>query len=145
MTAAPEARTNAQGFPLVTCYRCKGSGEFSFNRVTGKVCFGCGGTGWCIRRGKASTAWKAYQEAVAAAGQKPWAEVSVGEAVKPFWDRPRKVVTVESIEADTLNPGHIIVRFSSGGTLGTQPDFTVALAVVDPARLPDPAEFTKGL
>lgn len=145
MADAPEARTNAQGFPLVTCYRCKGSGEFSYNHATGTVCFGCGGTGWCIRRGKAAKAWAAYQEAVKAAGEKPWSEVAVGEAVKPFWDRPRKVVTVASIEVEDVNSGRIMVRFSDGNMLGTQLEFTVALAAVDPARLPDPAEFTKGL
>lgn len=138
-------RTNAQGFPLVTCYHCKGTGQFSYNTVTGRRCFGCGGTGETVRRGKATKAWNAYLEAVKAAGEKPWSEVAVGAAVKPYWDRPRKVVTVASIEADALNPGHIMVRFSDGNLLGTQPDFTVTLAAVDAARLPDPAEYTKGL
>lgn len=138
-------RTNAQGFPLVTCSRCKGTGQFSYNTVTGRRCFGCGGTGETIRRGKATKAWNAYLEAVKAAGEKPWSEVAVGEAVKPFWDRPRKVVTVASIDVEDLDSGHIMVRFSDGNMLGTRFEFTVSLAKVDPARLPDPVEYTKGL
>lgn len=29
----------------ITCTRCNGSGQFSFNLIRGTVCFGCGGSG----------------------------------------------------------------------------------------------------
>ena len=142
---APQPRTNDLGFPIVCCYRCKGSGTFSYNPQTGTTCFGCGGSGWSIRRGKAAKAWGAYQEAVKAAEEKPWAEVAEGEAVRPFWERPNKVVKVRSIREDPNNPGGVVVRLSNGSLIGTSPEFRVKVAEVDPARLPDPGEYTRGL
>lgn len=57
-TAAP-AVVNADGFPLVTCSRCGGSGEHSYNARTGRRCFRCAGSGWTVRAGKAAKAYTA--------------------------------------------------------------------------------------
>lgn len=55
--------TDAFGFPTVTCYRCGGSGKFSWNAITGDRCFGCQGSGVCWKRGKVAKAAHAFHEA----------------------------------------------------------------------------------
>lgn len=40
-----EYRQDKNGFPLETCGRCGGGGEYSYNAMDGTRCYGCGGTG----------------------------------------------------------------------------------------------------
>jgi len=57
----------------VTCSRCRGSGNYSFNLLKGTVCFGCGGSGYklvdeakheaaIVRKQKADTLSKLTRE-----------------------------------------------------------------------------------
>ena len=141
------ADTNSHGFPLVPCYRCKGAGTYSWNARTGTTCFACDGAGKAVRRGKASRAWAAYQQAMAEASSKPWAEVQPGEAVYADPMRPNRLLVVDTITEDTLNgPGHLRATFTSGRLiLGTRADFTVRTRYADASRLPDAADYARGL
>jgi len=84
MNATTETRVNAQGFPIVTCYRCAGSGEFGPRSVEGGKCFGCRGTGLCVKRGKAAKAWVAYVEAHRAFRETTPVQVEVGQRIAKY-------------------------------------------------------------
>ena len=108
-TGATETARNAQGFPIVSCYRCGGSGHYSSCQMYGTICFGCSGSGLAIRRGNALKAWIAYTEAVRSQQEATTERLAIGEKVaarrpgdlarygqgKRFW------ATVEAIEVDT--------------------------------------------
>lgn len=52
-------------FETAECGRCGGSGHYSFNMMSGTVCFGCGGSGikFTKKGAAAKTAWiEAYQK-----------------------------------------------------------------------------------
>ena len=135
------AKTNREGFPVVPCYRCGGTGEFSFNQVDGKRCYGCNGTGWAIKRGKTAKAWKAYQAALEAARTVAWEDVQPGDVVEIQLRRFGKVLTKQE---DPLNLGNLIFTFENNTVrLGTPRHFTTILR--DAGNLPDPAEFTRDL
>lgn len=59
-----ETRTNRYGFPLVDCYRCGGSGHYSYTPSYGTTCFGCSGSGVAVKRGKAAKAYQAFMDAM---------------------------------------------------------------------------------
>jgi hypothetical protein len=52
-------KTNQHGFPIQTCTRCNGSGQYSYNQIHGTMCYGCGGCGTQIVK-KAKPAWIAF-------------------------------------------------------------------------------------
>jgi len=51
---------NKFGFPLSSCYRCGGSGNYGPVQVQAGKCFACGGSGFVVRAGKARKAWVAF-------------------------------------------------------------------------------------
>jgi len=65
LTAPP--KLDKDGFPLVTCRRCGGSGSHSFNAITGSVCFGCSGSGLQHKAGRVRVAATALGVARSAA------------------------------------------------------------------------------
>ena len=46
----------------VTCHRCGGCGEYSYNQRDGKVCFGCAGSGKRLGKGFTERQWEARQK-----------------------------------------------------------------------------------
>lgn len=104
-------------FETQVCSRCDGSGHYSWNAMTGSRCFGCGGRGWQLtKRGAAALeAWTAaWKQTKKVRDLQPGERVSVRDSVRG------KVLylTVESSEADDLNPGRWMVRFAPGQALG---------------------------
>lgn len=59
MTATACAATDRYGFPIQTCGRCGGTGQFSYNQMHGSRCYGCNGRGVRHTReaGKQFQAW----------------------------------------------------------------------------------------
>ena len=45
-TSTDKITRDKRGFPIVTCSRCGGGGEYLYNCVDGTMCYGCRGTGW---------------------------------------------------------------------------------------------------
>jgi len=94
------AATNALGFPLVTCSRCDGTGEYSWNIKDGKRCFGCKGAGKVIAK-PCVKAWQAFVAARQAARTKLVRDLVVGDrvsgAVGLNYASDGKWATVESI------------------------------------------------
>jgi hypothetical protein len=75
------------------CGRCGGTGQYSYNQITGTRCFGCGGKKTCLtKRGKAA---KAFADTLL---DLPIEQVQVGQRVTYTWINSRTTVTVQSIE-----------------------------------------------
>lgn len=89
-----ETLKNKYGFPVQTCTRCGGTGQFSFNMITGSTCFGCGGSGFQIKGKKAREAFTAYVEATRGASTLTAKDLQVGDKLshEGFW---RTVVAIE--------------------------------------------------
>ncbi len=54
---------NKYGFPITTCTRCGGTGEYSYNQRFGTVCFKCQGTRLMVAK-HAQEAWSSYLDFV---------------------------------------------------------------------------------
>lgn len=87
--------TNPQGFPVDTCNRCEGSGQYSYNQRDGKRCMKCSGSGYTIAK-RAAKAWSAFQQAKDEASQVPTTDIKVGDVVN--WNFNRFAV-VQDIQA----------------------------------------------
>ena len=126
----PKTRT---GFPLSTCSRCGGTGQYPSAAWQGK-CLGCSGTGYVDFNRSSRRQRIAYLEAVTAAQTTPVTEVAVGDVVLlPYGMMSDKWFAVESIEDDKLNPGRIVLRASTT-SCSYSTDATVRRsASVDPA------------
>lgn len=76
-------------FEHVTCSRCLGTGQYSYNQIDGSRCYGCQGTGnKYTKRGAVARAWwKAQTEMVAS-------EVTVGMRIETMGN----TFTVEAVE-----------------------------------------------
>lgn len=85
--AAVVVGVNKFGFPLVSCYRCGGSGNYGPVQVEAGKCFGCGGSGKVVRAGKARKAWVEFVAAWRKSGR-----VLVGQITGPgvYWTGERK-------------------------------------------------------
>lgn len=88
-----ETKTNKYGFPIVTCSRCHGTGNFSFNLEDGTTCFKCNGSGHMVAK-KALPAWEAFRIAARKMTQKQWGEVELGDVVK-YYNKPYEVIALE--------------------------------------------------
>jgi hypothetical protein len=53
-------RTDRYGFPIQTCTRCGGSGEYSYNQRHGSVCYGCNGSG-VVHTKRAAAEWNRFR------------------------------------------------------------------------------------
>lgn len=100
-----QTRTDKFGFPIVTCYRCGGSGRFSFNQITGDRCFGCNGSGVCWKRGKVAKAAVAYHEALRKAKSPVVRDLVKGQVIAcnpngNLYEKGRTWWTFESMEID---------------------------------------------
>ena len=71
---------NKNGFPLIVCSRCGGSGHYSYNDVDGTRCYGCGGGGWQIAK-RAKPAWIAYTSAVKEQKETVVRKLQVGDKI----------------------------------------------------------------
>lgn len=71
------------GFPLVHCSRCDGSGHYSWNAVHGSTCYGCSGTGFRLPKA-AVPAWESYRAAVNAQVRRLAADLRPGEEISGF-------------------------------------------------------------
>lgn len=160
MATLQETRTNSHGFPVIDCYRCKGSGTYSFNQVDGNKCYGCNGSGLAVRRGKAAKAWKEFLEA------QPSKHITVqhmtpGDVIA--WDK--RWVTVVSVEQGNIS-GHSETSYRDRSTDQTiterTPHYNYRLILSDgtdrtlgegsqyrrkitATMYPDPADYTAGL
>lgn len=120
-------------FEAVTCSRCCGTGEYSFNLVNGTRCFGCGGQGVKLtKRGAAATAY--YKQLLS----KPASELIVGDVVK--FDMYFFICWAPITEI-VVNDGGIhlrAVRKLTGETIsiGVPPDTLVQRRLCDADRLP---------
>lgn len=82
MTAtATQTRTDRHGFPIVTCYRCLGTGAHGPSSVHGGRCFDCNGRGLVYKRGKSAKANAEYREALARAKRPTVARVNPGDSI----------------------------------------------------------------
>ncbi len=108
MTTTKSTQTNSLGFPLVTCYRCGGSGHYSSCEMYGTTCFDCAGKGVVIRRGKAAKAWAAYREATRAQTETTAGRLVLGDKVaarrlgddSPYGQGKRYWATVTAVAVD---------------------------------------------
>src|SRR5262245_34188098 len=87
-------------FETETCGRCGGSGNYSYNRVHGAVCYGCNGNRVRLtKRGAAAQAWFRKQQTVRLedlrVGDRVWEESFFGGFAA--WFR------VEAIEGDRVD------------------------------------------
>lgn len=131
--------TNGFGFPVDTCSRCDGSGQYSYNQRDGKRCFKCHGYGYTIAN-RAAKAWQAFQEAKAAAETIPTSEIKVGSIIN-IGTAKNVFVTVTEIEVTenwvyfTYGNGSRFMS-ASNGTVKTKIDFDPApfIAMVKPSR-----------
>ncbi len=81
-------------FDRKICSRCHGSGSYSYNRINGTTCFGCGGSGQQLTKlGKAQAA--AYRASLS----RPAADIEAGDLIS-YWpsNKWRKVLKVETGE-----------------------------------------------
>lgn len=67
---------NSKTFETYTCFRCQGSGRYSFNLMDGSVCYGCGGTGKKLTKRGAEA--KRYLDQICTL---PLEEIKVGDKV----------------------------------------------------------------
>lgn len=56
-------RSDKYGFSLKICTRCGGTGEYSYNKIDGTRCYGCGGSGWQFKNRKVKKAYEEFQKA----------------------------------------------------------------------------------
>lgn len=98
----PPVAFNRAGFPLQTCTRCGGCGEYSFNQITGTTCFGCNGTGLQIHRA-AKAVYAEYLAARKLQVHPTASRLVAGDAIlTEYAERPSRVdplswVTVEAV------------------------------------------------
>ena len=150
-------KVNAQGFPLVECYRCGGSGRYSYNPMDGDRCYGCGGSGWVIKRGAWAKAWDAYRAAVPAK-QIVAGDLRVGDTVLDdlsYRGTGQKWTTVERVEVsprrcgssltgtDEANRIHYYYRIVTlaNGVSKTVAENGLVRRRVTSDMLPNPADF----
>jgi len=141
MTTATEtktaSRTDAYGFPVVTCYRCGGTGHYSFNMQDGSRCFGCQGQGVCWKRGKVATAARAFQEARRKARNPIVGNLVKGDMVaantieRRFNGKGMVWWTVESVVLDTTHVTGWQKNFTTGENEPTAWKCTVTLVRED--------------
>jgi hypothetical protein len=112
-----EMHTNKHGFEIETCGRCGGSGEYSFNLLDGKRCYGCQGKGVKFtKRGRAAYDFCSKGFTV------KWSEVEPGQKV--FESGGWRTVT-DIADAIDKYPGGIYVSFGPDFGLFTSKDFEV--------------------
>lgn len=106
ITVTPaDLETNNIAFETTTCTRCGGCGEYSFNQIDGKRCYGCHGTG--LKLSRAGAAARKRYDAVMDEMHTPVTEIKVGDLAMfstfsgaKFWSK------VTGSHADELNAGH---------------------------------------
>jgi hypothetical protein len=99
-------------FETTECSRCGGTGEYSYNSLTGTRCFKCnGGKAQLTRKGAAARA--AYDEAMDAMCRRQMWTVRAGDVVKPYGARQRWTTVVAADTRVVEMPSHGIVRFDS--------------------------------
>lgn len=123
--AEPAAEPATLKFDGVTCSRCGGSGNYSFNLMHGSKCYGCGGTGRKLtKRGHAALEfWNNLRT-------RKVSDLKVGDLIQFDMFSYKVFARIESIEPDPLNPGVIIIsgtRKKTGERMGfgTYPNATV--------------------
>ncbi len=81
-TPAADYPRDANGFPLETCGRCGGCGQYSFNALDGTRCYGCGGTGKRHPAGvvaKLAGEWRVIIRAAREVNTAAYRDVATGE------------------------------------------------------------------
>jgi hypothetical protein len=84
-------------FETETCGRCGGTGNYSYNRMHGTVCYGCAGNKVRLtKRGKAAQAWLVAQQSV------PVSALQVGDLVREedFFAGVVAWMRVDGVEAE---------------------------------------------
>lgn len=93
--------TDKHGFEVITCSRCGGTGEYSYNQLTGTRCFKCSG-GRVVYSKRALAARRFWQEI----RSRKVTEIKVGDVI---WERgndlpgcasPSRWVTVTEVRTD---------------------------------------------
>lgn len=138
-TTHTPTRTNSVGFPLVDCYRCGGTGHYSYCEKYGSTCFACEGRGAAIRRGKALKAWAAYLDAVREQKETTAQRLQVGvdkvAARRPGDDAPyghgkRFYATVTAVTVDEAHPTcWSVTRTADGAEVRTVTGYAATVTV----------------
>lgn len=101
-------------FESTACARCGGSGNYSFNLVSGTRCFGCSGSGYKLtKRGRAA------QDFLDGLRVKPASEIKVGDLVNfdmHFFKCFSKVQDIKITESGSISLRAI--RAKTGETVG---------------------------
>ena len=127
---------NPDGFPVVPCTRCNGTGKFSWNQRDGHRCLGCEGTCYKIAP-KARKAYSAFITAKAEAANKRPEELRVGDVV--IWKPASQTIRSTIASIDQHANGSITLHFAS---ISTTLGFTAGVeCTVETAIDFDPAPF----
>lgn len=89
------------GFPLIICTRCGGSGQYGPRSVEGGKCFGCGGGGWAYTR-EVGDAVADFRNAKRDAVRPTIARLEPGDRVRA--NAGDEFRTVERVEVDEARP-----------------------------------------
>jgi hypothetical protein len=113
--------TNPDGFPVVPCDRCNGTGKFSWNERDRDRCLACNGQAYRVAP-NARKAYNAFLDAKAIASHKPAHELSVGDQVIHRHGTRRTRTTVTAIAPSTVSPGYVAITLAIGMTLHMAPE-----------------------
>lgn len=134
--------TNSHGFPVDTCSRCDGSGQYSYNQRDGSRCLKCSGFGYTIAK-RAAEAWTAFQEAKEQASRVATTDIKVGDVINnPFDTRRFNTVTAIEVRGESTwfsvkNRQEFIVVNNATAVKVRLDNFDASpfLAMVKPARV----------
>lgn len=127
--------TNPDGFPVVPCDRCNGTGKFSWNERDRDRCLGCNGQAYRVAP-NARKAYKAFLDAKAAASHKQAHELTVGDQVIHKHGTRQMRTTVIAIAPSTVSAGDTAVTLATGMILHMAPEAWCTIETVidfDPA------------
>lgn len=112
-------------FEHVTCSRCAGSGEYSYNQIDGSRCYGCCGNGWVLtKRGKAARNWLVANRSTEARHLVVGQRVYFDMGMTMFW----AAISAIAVQAD----GQIMlscIRKSGTNSTVVPPETAIAVAV----------------
>jgi len=111
--------TDRYGFPLRSCTRCGGTGDFGPRSVDGGRCFGCGGTGWVHPAGRVADAYAAMMAAARTAKRPMVSQMRPGDEVTFDIDwngNATKDAAWKTVERIDITP-EIVGRAWTGGEL----------------------------
>ncbi|XBH22904.1 hypothetical protein V5R04_06735 [Jonesiaceae bacterium BS-20] len=140
----PASKTHdAEGFPVVTCGRCKGTGKSEYSRTSGhNQCFNCGGTGFTHEAGPVANAVKALAKARLTAARPRAHQIAAGDLISPVHKEYGRTqwATVAAMHVSLAHPSrtvrtltgerptayHAIIKMTDGSLIRTTTDTVFA-------------------